>query len=82
MNPDYTAFDAELLRLIKACRNRMMMLFGHKPLLEMARPFCFSRSVCGAQPWRVIYRRIQALRKDGKIEFNGKAWEIVEGEAA
>lgn len=76
--PDYTAFDAELLRLIKAGRNRMMMLDGHKPLLEMAKPFCGRAIVF---PWRVIDRRLQALRKAGKIEFNGKAWEIVEGGA-
>ena len=31
MKPDYTAFDAELLRLIKAGRNRMMMLDGCSP---------------------------------------------------
>lgn len=55
MKPDYTAFDAELLRLIKAGRNRMMMLDGHKPLLEMAKPFCGRAT---ALPWRVIDRRL------------------------
>lgn len=71
--PDYTAFDAELLAQIKAGRNRMMKLEIHKPLLEMAKPFCAPTTPA----WRIIDRRLQALRKAGKISHDGAVWAIV-----
>ncbi len=79
--PDYTAFDAELLAQIKAGRNRMALLDAHKPLLEMAKPFCnlLAGYRHSTQPeWRIIDRRLQALRKKGLIRHDGKAWEAVD----
>lgn len=77
--PDYTAFDAELLAQIKAGRNRMMSLDGYKPLLEMAKPFAkASKRPFGTPEWRIIDRRLQALRKNGALRFDGKVWVVNE----
>lgn len=79
--PDYTAFDAELLRLIAAGKNKMMLLDSRKEnglLFELAKPHCMTdRSRWGVDPWRIIDRRLQALRKKGKIAFSRNGWEVV-----
>lgn len=81
--PDYTAFDAELIRLIKAGRDTFTQLDGHQPLAEMAKPFCLAKRGCYPQPeWRVIDRRLQALRKAGQIKHSAGKWHIVETDAS
>lgn len=81
--PDYTSFDAELLRLIAAGRNRMALLDSrhgdNQGLRDLALPHC--KVINGRRvidPWQIIDRRLQALRKAGKIRHDGKVWEIVE----
>lgn len=79
--PDYTAFDALLLDQIRAGKTRMAQLDMHKPLLELAKPFCAPKPGRYPQPeWRVIDLRLQALRKAGKIKFCTRTgcWHIVE----
>lgn len=74
---DYAAFDAELLRLIAAGNNRMMHLESNRRLLNMAKPFAAaSKGPFGVPEWRVIDRRLQALRKKGVIAHDGKAWAV------
>ncbi len=74
----YAEFDAELLRLINAGKNRMMLLEENRPLLEMAKPFCVTSNGKSAPPeWRIIDRRLQALRKAGKISHDGKVWKLL-----
>lgn len=73
---DYTQFDAELISLIKAGRNTFTQLEGHKPLIEMAKPFCMHAR--HPEPFRIIDRRLQALRKAGKIKYHSGKWHIVE----
>lgn len=76
---DYTAFDAELLAQIKAGLNRMMLLEEHQPLIDMAKPIAAaSMAPFGTPEWRIIDRRLQALRKKGDIQHDGKVWKIVE----
>lgn len=76
---DYTAFDAELLAQVKAGRNTFTQLEGHKPLIEMAKPFCVpSRSPFPPEPFRIIDRRLQALRGAGWIKYSGGKWHIVD----
>lgn len=79
--PDYNAFDAMLLDQIRHGKNRMVHLSAHKPLLEMAKPFCTSRTGTHypTPEWRIIDRRLQALRKAGKIKHcTTIGWRIVE----
>lgn len=78
--PDYTAFDALLLDQIRHGKTRLAQLSEHKPLLDMAKPFCAPRPGSYPQPeWRIIDRRLQALRKAGKIKYCTRAgWRIVE----
>ncbi len=74
----YAQLDAELLRLINAGKNRLMLLEENRPLLEMAKPFCVSVSGKSAPPeWRIIDRRLQSLRKAGKIGYDGKVWKLL-----
>lgn len=69
--PDYTEFDAELLAHIKSGNKRAQ-------LLKMAEPFCTKDT----PDWRILDRRLQALRKKGVIRHStARGWEIVEGGA-
>jgi hypothetical protein len=77
--PDYTEFDKALLEQIATGRNTMMQLDGEASgLRALAKPFTLPApgSRTGCQPFRVIDRRLQALRKKGSIRFNGKTWEV------
>ncbi|WP_081052272.1 hypothetical protein [Burkholderia vietnamiensis] len=38
-----------------------------------------TRSRRGVVPWRIVERRLQALRKDGKIRSTSKGWIRVGG---
>lgn len=79
--PDYTDFDAQLLNLIKVGRNTFTQLEGHKPLIEMAKPFCIAvRSRYAPEPFRIIDRRLQALRKAGKIEYGSGKWRVIDAQ--
>lgn len=76
--PDYTAFDAELLAQIKAGRNCAGLLLDVRELRKLAQPFCVaSKSPFGTGPWRITGRRLQALRKAGKIRYSGAKWEVI-----
>lgn len=72
--PNYKEFDRALLTQIQAGRNKMMLLDdGESGLPVLAMPF---RDGGGTPVFRVIDRRLQALRKAGKLHWNGKVWEI------
>jgi hypothetical protein len=74
-NPDYTEFNKALVRNIIAGRNTMSKLDGEASgLRKLAEPLTRYTS---CPIFRVIDRRLQALRKKGVIRFNGKTWERV-----
>lgn len=75
-HPDYADFDAALLAQIAGGRNTMMSLDSvASGLITRAEPFCTKDRYGNRKPaFRIIDRRLQALRKRGKIRFNGKAW--------
>lgn len=63
---DYRALDAELLKLIGDGVSGFTALSVRCEAL--ATPHCVSyRGVCPPPPWRVVDRRLQALRKAGKL---------------
>lgn len=72
--PDYAAFDAELLRLIARGFNNFTAL--HTPeIRKLAQRFTSYSSDTS----RVIDRRLQALRKAGKITYSHHGgWAIKE----
>jgi hypothetical protein len=75
---DYTKLDAALLERIAAGCNTMMLLDGAKELLPLIEPFRTKDRWGGLTPeFRIVDRRLQALRKQGKIRFNNKTWERV-----
>jgi hypothetical protein len=71
---DYKEFDRTLLEQIEAGRNKMMLLDCEvSGLRALAAP----HQDGGRTPvYRVIDRRLQALRKVGKLRWSGKVWEI------
>lgn len=79
MKHNYAEFDKSLLMLIVAGRNTMVMLDSvQSGLHRLAEPFCTTDRWGNKTPhFRIIDRRLQALRKKGEIRFNGKIWERV-----
>lgn len=79
--PDYTAFDALLLDKIKSGKNTFRQLEADNDLKIMAKPFCSNTRTSTGYPqpeWRIVDRRLQALRKSSKITHAGGAWRIFE----
>lgn len=67
---DYTKFDAALLGKVKA-GYRWFSEIHRGPLAVMAREI-------GEEDFRITDRRLQALRKAGKLTFDRKAgWRVV-----
>lgn len=64
---DYSEFDAELLRLIKnGCRTAAQLT---NRLRDLAK--AIDRE---AEPFRVVDRQLQALRKKGLIFYSNPVW--------
>lgn len=64
---DYSKFDAELLRLIKnGCRNASSLTIRLKDLAKAVDS--------ETEPYRVVDRRLQALRKKGLIFYSNPVW--------
>lgn len=70
---DYTEFDAALLALLTGGIREYMRLavrLGNQAMVFCTKP--------GQEPFRVVDRRLQALRKQGVIAFNTKTgWNLV-----
>ena len=83
MKNDYTAFDKEIMIQISFGRTKAFQLDSvSSGLREMSRPFRTRDRFGDLCPeFRVIDRRLQALRKKGLIRFNGKGWELIGGAA-
>lgn len=63
MSTRYANVDAELLRLIAdGCNTLMRLQWREYPKLRMPRDY------------RVLERRLQALRRAGRITYNGGVW--------
>lgn len=74
--PDYQEFDGALMAYIDAGRNTMLML--DCAASGLARLADQHRKEGKTPLFRVIDRRLQALRKAGKIIFTRNGWQIVE----
>jgi hypothetical protein len=75
----YRDFDQALLAQLRAGRNTITQLDNTASgLRELAGPHC-RRGLLGGRvpPVRIIDRRLQALRKQGAVRFNGRSWEVV-----
>lgn len=71
---DYSAIDAEILNLIKAGCNTFTALRVNEQLIALSKPFVTERT----EDWRIIDRRLQALRKISKIRYckSEQTWAI------
>lgn len=76
--PDYSAFDAELLATIQSGVTNFALLASR--FEARAKPFC--AEAWNPQPFRVVDRRLQVLRKQNKIIYSTKAgWSLARKEA-
>lgn len=71
----YDEFDAALVGAIKNGADTMSALEGNKKLIALALPHCTKDPWGYETPaWRIIDRRLQALRKSGAIVFHNRRW--------
>ena len=74
----YNAFDALLLDKIKSGKDTFRRLEADIDLKNMAKPFCATKPGSYPQPeWRIVDRRLQALRKAGEITYAGGYWRVI-----
>lgn len=66
--------DAKLLELIGRGTGVFGAIAAQKDVIALAEPLTTEKS----EPWRIVDRRLQALRKAGKISFSRKndKWEL------
>jgi membrane protein implicated in regulation of membrane protease activity len=75
MKSDYAELDAAILEALKAQPydfwriNFLMRVLAH----ELAKPNAQNTR----EGWRLVGRRLQVLRKAGKIKTDGKKWSTV-----
>ena len=78
MKKDYTEFDTALLAHITAGCSTMKLLEYKDDLKKLAAPLTDTDRWGSPTPhFRMIDRRLQALRRAEKIRFNGKHWELL-----
>lgn len=65
MKNDYSALDARLIELIGSGKSNFAQLVPDCE--ELAKPFC--ALTMGLEPWRIVDRRLQALRKARKVTY-------------
>jgi len=76
MKHDYTEFDCLIVDLI---RNGESTFMGLAVALEdRAKQFEKTTSPFPCSPFRVVDKRLQALRKAGKIRYGRNDWQVVE----
>ena len=69
----YNQLDAAILSQIAEGGKGFNVILARNN--AMARPFC--NEGMEMEPWRVIDRRLQALRKAKKIVYRGRFWHMV-----
>ena len=71
----YAQLDVKLLELIRSGADTFNVLVVRRDINELAAP----HETATTEAWRVVDRRIQALRKAGEIAFRRDAqrWEVV-----
>jgi hypothetical protein len=77
--PNYQEFDRALLSQIQSGRNAMMLLDQTASgLWALAVPHQTTDRYGNKTPsYRIIDRRLQALRKAGKVRWDGKVWVVL-----
>lgn len=80
----YEKLDSLILSSIEAGRTQFNQIFAgtvHDECERIAKAEGTTRSRWGVDPFRVMDRRLQALRKAGKIRFvasgDGMGWQLI-----
>jgi hypothetical protein len=77
---DYTEFDKALLAEIARAPQNLTRLMGNRPLCELAKSLGLIDYLGNrASMYRIFDRRLQALRRAGKIRYTGRVWEAING---
>jgi hypothetical protein len=78
MKPDYAEFDAALLNAIDSGQNTLAQLEVNAQVRVQSQRHRTKDRWGDLTPYfRVIDRRLQALRKRGELRYTGKVWERV-----
>jgi hypothetical protein len=73
----YDEFDAALMSAIQNGADTMSALDSNKKLVALAKPHCRPDPWGNLTPvFRIIDRRLQALRKQGSIVFHNRRWSV------
>lgn len=76
---DYSKFDAALLAEITRARQRLSALMSRQPLAQLAEDLDLTDYLGYRVPaYRIFDRRLQALRRAGKIRCSGMKWEAIQ----
>ena len=78
MKPDYTELDKALIQHIHVGVNKMVLLEHRDDLKKLTASFCVKQpgQHYSTPHFRIIDRRLQALRKKGTIAFKGGVWIV------
>lgn len=68
----YTELDAKILQTIARGKNTFAGIAGHCSNLS------FGLVAGDVEPWRIVDRRLQALRKAKKIVFIKGHWSVIQ----
>lgn len=72
---DYTKFDEALLEAIRQQPRAFWQLIDIRRIHTLADKLAKVDRWGYLGSWRVLDRRLQALRRAGKIRYRGKVWE-------
>lgn len=73
---DYTKLDEAIIGAIAACRHEAASFCDISPKCEPEAEKLSAVPGEAAEWWRIIDRRLQALRKAGKIRHTTKGWVL------
>jgi hypothetical protein len=76
MKHDYTTFDAKLLELIRAGTVTATALTN--ALEPDCKQFEKTTAPFPCPAYRVVDKRLQALRKAGKVRYGRNDWQVIE----
>lgn len=75
----YDKLDAAIIKAIRRGKTTFLVIERDGAVSNEAASL---RVLTGGEPFRIVDRRLQALRKKGRIRYVGRQWLLVEQEAA
>ena len=77
MKTDYSTLDNAICAAIHSGADNFTRLTSQRSVMDIAAAVAERKNGFAGLGWRVIDRRLQALRKAGKIIYKGGKWTLV-----